>query len=81
MNVSKEEYLAAVIEGIRQGIRDCMPSKSEIFEAIQQGTADALYCSGPSAAIKQAISDSFPFPGEITDAIFEGARDGVKGRK
>lgn len=59
-----------VLAAIRAGIKDAMPTRAEICDAIKEGVADGVYAPGVSAAIAEAVLKAFPYESQILDAIY-----------
>ena len=87
-NVSKEEFLAAVRQGVHDAIQDIIrnATDADFFASIKDGARQAIAEAMPASleiekAIAEGVYDAFPFSDRIADAIYGGVREGVQERK
>ena len=75
--VSKEEFLEAITEGVKQGVEDVVPV-ADIVEAIQDGITAAISSRDICDTIKAALEDRLPWPSEISTAIYQGTKKAME---
>ena len=88
--ISKEEFLMAVRQGVYDAMRHIMYQGSDMpgadfFDSLKAGVEAGIQKAMPASfeienAITKGVREAFPCAEEIANAIYGGAREGVQER-